>query len=89
MGPRQSRSGGLQAVRETGEQLCLRVAGGKRDAHAGGSLGDAGCDLDQAHPQGGELGGAKRLRSGNCVAHSQHHPAGTSVQHEADLVGQR
>ena len=41
---------------------CFRACCGKGDADACGGLGDAGGDLDQAHPQGGELGGGERMR---------------------------
>ena len=64
-------------------------AAGKRDADPCRRLGDASCDLEQAQPQGGELGGGERLRLGDGVAHRQHEPVGGGVQHEADLVGER
>ena len=85
--PRPSGSAELQAVGDHAEQRGLGAAGGKRDAHPCGGLGDAGGDLEQA--QRGELGGGERLRPGDGVAHRQHQPVGGGVQHEAHLVGQR
>ena len=53
--PRESRPGGLEASCDAAEQLGVGASGGKRDAHPRRGLGDAGCDLDQVQPQGGEL----------------------------------
>jgi hypothetical protein len=87
--PRRSRAGGLETAREAGEQRRLGMRGGKGEAHPACGFDDAGGDLDQAYPQGGELGGGKRLRLWNSIADLEHQPVGAGVQHEAHLVGER
>lgn len=46
-------------------------------------LDDAGGDLDQAQPQGGDLGIGQRLRLGDRVAQGQHQPVGGGMQQQA------
>jgi hypothetical protein len=87
--PGRSRPSRLHTAREAGEQRRPGVRGGERDTHPACGFDDASGDLDQAHPQGGELGGGQRLGPGNGVAELEHQPVGTGVQHESDLIGQR
>ena len=75
-----ARTGRLQTARETAEQFGLGARGGEGDADPCGGLGDAGRDLDQAHAQGGELGGGEGLRSGDGVTHREHKPIGAGAQ---------
>jgi hypothetical protein len=86
--PLVSWSGGLKADGDAPEQCGVRTGCGESDADASGGLGDACCDLQQAHPQGGELGGGERMRRGDGVAHRQHQPIGGGVQHETHLIGE-
>lgn len=59
------------------------------DADAGGLLDDAGADLEQAQPEGGELGVGERHRTGDGAAQGEHQPVGCGVQDQPDLVGER
>ncbi len=78
----------VAAACDATEQLGFGAGAGERDADPRRGLGDAPGDLEQAQPQGGELGRGERLGFGDGVAHRQHEPAGGGVQHEADLVGE-
>ena len=59
------------------------------DADAGGLFDDAGADLEQAFPEGRELGPGKRHPAGHGIAQGEHEPVGRGVQDEAELVGER
>ena len=59
------------------------------DADAGGLLDDAGADLEQALPEGGELGPGERHPAGHGVAQGEHQPIGRGVQDQPELVGER
>ena len=50
---------------------------------------DAGADLEQALPEGGELGPGERHPAGHGIAQGEHQPVGRGVQDEAELVGER
>ena len=59
------------------------------DADARGLLDDAGADLEQARPEGRELGPGERHPAGHGIAQGEHQPVGRGVQDEAELVGDR
>ena len=59
------------------------------DADPGGLLDDARADLEQALPEGGELGPGERHPSRHGIAEGEHQPVGRGVQDEAELVGER
>ena len=59
------------------------------DADARGLLDDAGADLEQARPEGRELGPGERHPAGHGIAQGEHQPVGRGVQDEAELVGER
>ena len=59
------------------------------DADARGLLHDAGADLEQARPEGRELGPGERHPAGHGIAQGEHQPVGRGVQDEAELVGDR
>ena len=59
------------------------------DADAGGPLDNAGADLEQARPEGRELGPGERHPAGHGIAEGEHQPVGRDVQDEAELVGER
>ena len=59
------------------------------DADAGGPLDDAGADLEQAFPEGRELGPGERHPVGHGIAQGEHQPVGRGVQDEAELIGER
>ena len=59
------------------------------DADARGLLDDAGADLEQARPEGRELGPGERHLAGHGIAQGEHQPVGRGVQDEAELVGDR
>ena len=80
--PRPSWSSGLEATSEG-----MRRSEG--DPHPACGFDDAGGDLDQAHPQGGEPGNGQRLGPGNGVTEFEHQPMGAGVQHETHLIGER
>ena len=86
--PLMSRSGGLEAERDATEQCGVWARCGEGDANTCGGFGDPCCDLEQAHPQGRELGGRERMRLGDGVAQSQQQPVGSGVQHETHLIGE-
>ena len=51
---------------------------------------DARADLEQALPEGGELGPGERHPSRHGIAQGEHQPVGfRGVQDEAELVGER
>ena len=52
-------------------------------------LHDAGADLEQARPEGRELGPGERHPAGHGIAQGEHQPVGRGVQDEAELVGER
>ena len=87
--PRRSRPCRLETARKAGEQCRLGMRGGEGDTHPACGFDDARGDLDQVHPQGGELGCGERLRPGNGIADLEHQPVRAGVQHEADLIGER
>ena len=87
--PRASRSGGLEAACEAGEQSRLWARCGECDANPAGRLGDTCGDFQQPHPQRGEFRTGQGLRLRNGVTEFQHHPIGTGVKDEADLIGER
>ena len=47
----------------------------------------AGADLEQAFPEGRELGPGERHPAGHGIAQGEHQPVGRGVQDEAELVG--
>ena len=59
------------------------------DADAGGPLDDAGSDLEQACPEGRELGPGERHPAGRGIAQGEHQPVGRGAQDEAELVSER
>ena len=59
------------------------------DADARGLFDDAGADLEQAQPEGCELGTGERRGAGNGVAEREHQPVGCGVQDQPELVGER
>ena len=59
------------------------------DADAGGLFYHAGADLEQARPEGRELGPGERHPAGHGIAEGEHQPVGRGVQDEAELVGER
>jgi hypothetical protein len=87
--PRASRSGGLQAACEAGEQGGLWAGCSECDANPAGCLGDTRGDFQQPHPQRGELCPGQGLRLGNGVTEFQHHPIGAGVQDEAARICER
>ena len=58
------------------------MRGGEGVAHPACGFDDLGGDLDQAHPQGGELGGGKRLRPGDGIAEFEHQPIGAGCEQQ-------
>ena len=87
--PRRSRPSRLETTCEAGEQGRLGVRSSEGDTHPARGFDDARGNLDQTHPQGGELRCGKRLRPGNGIADLEHQPVSAGVQHEADLIGER
>ena len=85
--PRPSRPLRRERSGQTAEQIGFGTSGGEGEAHAAGSLDDAGGDLDQAQAQCRELGPRQVARRGNGVADSEHQPIGAGVQDEAHLIG--
>lgn len=86
---RRSRSCGLQAAGDAAEQSGFGAGRSESDAHTGGGLCYAGCDLEQPQTQGGELRRCQRLGFWDGIAHCQHGPVGSGMQHEMHLIGER
>ena len=57
------------------------------DADAGAFLDHLGADLDEALPEGGEIGPGERDAARHGIAQGEHQPVGNGVQDEAELVG--
>ena len=89
MAPRRSGARGREAPRQQAEQGGVRTGRSEVDADAGGRLDDAGADLEQARPEGRELGPGERHPAGHGIAEGEHQPVGRGVQDEAELVGER
>ena len=87
--PRRSWTRGRETSRQQPEQGCVRTGRSEVDADAGGLLDDAGGDLEQAQPDGRELGPGEILPPGHGIAQSEHQPVGRAVQDEPELVGER
>ncbi len=66
--PRRLWPGELEAACDATEQLGFAAGAGERDADRCRRLDDAPSDLEQAQPQGGELGDGERLRLGDGIA---------------------
>ena len=60
---------------------------GSVQGDAGLHLDDAGGDLDQAQPQGVELGAPPRRAFGQGGAQGPHRPVGAGVQEQPELIG--
>src|ERR1700751_4491524 len=86
--PFVSGSGRLEADGDASEQCSVRAGCGEGDANTCGGFGDPCCELEQAHPQGRELGGGERMQLRNSVAHRQHQPVGSGVQYKTHLIGE-
>ena len=87
--PRRSGARGRETPRRQAEQGGIRTGRSEVDADAGGLLDDAGADLEQALPEGGELGPGERHPAGHGVAQGEHQPIGRGVQDQPELVGER
>ena len=87
--PRRSGSRGGEAPGQQAEQGGVGTGRGEVDADARGPLDDAGADLEQAFPEGRELGPGERPPSRHGIAQGEHQPVGRGVQDEAELVGDR
>ncbi len=59
------------------------------DSDAGGLFDDAGADLEQPQPEGGELRPGERTGGRDGIAKAQHQPVGSGMEDEAHLVGNR
>src|SRR5579872_7181764 len=82
-----SRSGRLETDGDRAEQCGIWASCGEGDADACGGLNDTSCNLEQAHPQSSELSGGEWMRLGDGVAHRQHEPISSGMQHKAHLIG--
>ena len=87
--PRRSGSRGGEAPGQQAEQGGVGKGRSEVDADARGPLDDAGADLEQAFPEGRELGPGERHPAGHGIAQGEHQPVGRGVQDEAELVGER
>ena len=83
------RARGSEAPGQQAEQGGVRTGRSEVDVDAGGPLDDAGSDLEQARPEGTELGPGERHPSRHGIAQGEHQPVGRGVQDEAELVGDR
>ena len=70
------------------EEGGVRAGRGEVDADAGGLFDDAGADLEQAQPEGGELGAGERHGTGNGIAQGEHQPVVAGVQDQPELIGE-
>src|SRR5680860_130907 len=84
--PHGSWSGGLQGDGDAAEQFGFGTGGGEGQTDARGGFDDAGPELEEVEPEGGELGAGEVMGLGHRIAHREHQPVGGGVEHEADLV---
>ena len=87
--PRALWSGGLQRDGDPAEQIGLWAGGGEGQTDARDGLDDAGAELEEPEPQGGELGVAEVMGFGHRIADGEHQPIGGGMEDETDLVGDR
>ena len=87
-GPGRLRAEREQRSGQAADEIGFWAGGGKGETDAPRGLDDAGGDFQEAKPQCRELGGGQFPGLGNGVAHGEHQPIGSGVEHEADLVGE-
>ena len=85
--PRGSWHAGPDRACQVAEEDGVRAGGGEGDTHPAGGFGDAGGDLQEPEPDGGELGLGEGMGLGDGVAHGEDQPIGGGVQDEPHLVG--
>jgi hypothetical protein len=78
-----------QRARQAAEEIGFGACRGERKADAARGLDDTGGDFQETKTQRRELGGGQFPGLGNGIAHGEHQPIGSGVQHETDLVGER
>ena len=67
--PRGSWSGGLQGDGDRAEQVGFGTGGGEGQADARDGFDDAGPELEEVEPEGGELGAGEVMGLGHRIAH--------------------
>ena len=77
-----------EASCQQAEEGGVRAGRGEVDADAVGLFDDSGADLEQAQPEGGELGAGERRLAGNGVTQGEHQPVGAGVQDQPELIGE-
>lgn len=85
--PRRSGREGCDPCGQCGEVVLPDEAGGQGNLDPGDHLGDACGNLDEAEPEGVELGVAPERSFGRQVPQAVHQPVGGGVDHQAELVG--
>ena len=88
-GPRGLWSGGLQHDGDPAEEIGFGACGCEGQTDARGGLDDAGAELEESEPQGGEFGVAEVMGCGNRVTDVEHQPIGGGMENQTDLVGDR
>jgi hypothetical protein len=66
--PRGSWSGGLQGDGDSADQRGLRTGGGEGQPDARDGFDDAGPELEELEPEGGELGAGEAMGLGHRIA---------------------
>ena len=87
--PRRSWTSRHQPDGELAEECGIGTSCGEGELDAGGGFSDAGAELEEAHADGGELGGGQDVRRGDGVAQGEDQPVGSGVQDQPHLVGER